>query len=247
MTLPLTTSLTKIQQQGFDFVDAYAMRQQLLQLDAQALDDWPAFSASWYNMPEDSYMADGGRYRRRRYATLRAEVQSLQAELQPHQPHYQSLIYNRLNGGVARYFVPIESTIMQGASMRALIGYGLRLFRQLVSPAAVHIEVHQFRIDANSLGEGKPTPEGMHRDGVDLVLVTLIDRVNVQSGTTTIHDLSGRQLASFTLTQALDTALVDDRQAMHGVTPIIPIEPGQAAFRDVLVVTYRTISTITQA
>lgn len=242
MTLPLSTSLTKIQQQGFDFVDADAMRQQLLQLNAHALDDWSAFSASWCNMPEDSYMADGGRYRRRRYATLRAEAQSLQAELQPHQPHYQSLIYNRLNGGVARHFAPIESFIMQGSSMGGLIGYGLRLFRQLLSPAAVHIEVHQFRIDANSLGEGKPTPEGVHRDGVDLVLVTLIDRVNVQSGTTAIHDLSGRQLASFTLTRALDTALVDDRQALHGVTPIIPIQPEQAAFRDVLVVTYKTMT-----
>lgn len=242
MTLPPTNSLAKIQQQGFDFVDAYAMRQQLLRFDARALDDWPAFSASWYNMPEDSYMADGGRYRRRRYATLRAEAQSLQAELQPHQPHYQSLIYNRLNGGVARHFAAIEPVIMQGASMRSLIAYGLRLFRQLVSEVAVHIEVHQFRIDAKSLGEGKPTPEGMHRDGVDLVLVTMIDRVNVQSGTTTIHDLQGQQLASFTLTQALDTALVDDRQAMHGVTPIIPIEPDQPAFRDVLVVTYRAIT-----
>ena len=39
---------------------------------------------------------------------------------------------------------------------------------------------------------GKPTPEGVHRDGVDFVIVVMIKRVNIDSGATTIYDLDNQ-------------------------------------------------------
>ncbi|WP_042696016.1 2OG-Fe dioxygenase family protein, partial [Azospirillum sp. B506] len=86
---------------------------------------------------------------------------------------------------------------------------------------------------------GRPTPEEMHRDGVDWVLVKLIRRENVSSGTTRIHDLAARPLGSFTLRHPLESAVVDDARVFHGVTPVEPIDPAIPAFRDVLVVTMR--------
>ena len=79
----------------------------------------------------------------------------------------------------------------------------------------------------------------MHRDGVDYVLVVLVDRSNIALGTTTIHGADGSLLGSFTLTQALDSALVDDARVFHGVTPVTPLDPGAPSHRDVLVVTFR--------
>ena len=105
-----------------------------------------------------------------------------------------------------------------------------------------HVEAHQFRIEARQGEQGKPTPEGMHRDGVDYVLVLLVNRRNIQSGTTTVHDLDKRTLGSFTLTDPLDSALVDDARCYHGVTPVEPENPAQPAYRDVLVVTFRKSS-----
>ena len=58
--------------------------------------------------------------------------------------------------------------------------------------------------------EGQPTPEGLHRDGVDYVLVLLVKRRNIASGTTTIHELDERAARRFTLTDPFDSALVDD-------------------------------------
>ena len=81
--------------------------------------------------------------------------------------------------------------------------------------------------------------EGVHRDGVDYVLVLLIQRHNIASGTTTIHAPDGRELGSFTLAAPFDAALVDDERVYHGVTPVEPIDPHQPAYRDVLVVTFR--------
>ena len=75
---------------------------------------------------------------------------------------------------------------------------------------------------------------------MDYVLVLLVDRRNIASGVTTIHNLMGRALGHFTLTDPCDAAIVDDARVAHGVTPVEPIDPSAPAYRDVLVVTFRT-------
>lgn len=222
---------------GYAFVEASEMRTALGRFGTLA--DWPAYAASWNDLHTDTYMADGGRYRRRRFGVWTAGPRG-KIERGAHQAHYQSLDYNTLNGGVERWFEPILPEVGDGASMRTILEYCRALFSRL-SPdvAAWHIEVHQFRIEARRGEQGKPTPEGLHRDGVDWVLVLMIDRRNIASGTTTIHDLAKRTLGSFTLTDPLDAALVDDSRCYHGVTPVEPENPAQPAYRDVLVVTFR--------
>ncbi len=229
--------IAKVEQSGFAFIPSESMQAWLLSRAADALLDWPAFASSWDDMPVDEYMADGGRYRRRRYAVLSASANEMKQE--PHQPHYQSLDYNTLNGGIAREFEPIQPQVMTGNTMQHILQFCLRTFNQLKANVNWHIEVHQFRIEAGDKILGKPTPEGIHRDGVDFVLVMMVRRQNISSGTTTMHDLTQKTLDSFTLTAPLDCALVNDNRCMHGVTPIEPIDASQAAFRDVLVVTFR--------
>ncbi len=224
----------KIRRDGFCFVAADEARQLL-----GAMPDWPAFEASWNDMPLDAYMADGGRYRRRRHATLSVAVGATVAQAEAHQPHYQSLDYNNLNGGIARHFEPIRADIIEGASMLALLSLCIRVFGGLLTGKRWHVEVHQFRIEAGAQHQAMPTPEGVHRDGVQYVVVLMVKRHNIAEGTTTIHDASGAQLTSFTLTQPLDMTLVDDERCMHGVTPVIPINPAKPAYRDVLVITFR--------
>jgi len=221
---------------GFAFVHAAEMRDLLT--SAGPLADWPAFAASWNTLELDRYMADGGRYRRRRHAVYAAHAGGAIVRA-PHQPHYQSRDYNALNGGIARWFEPVDETIGSGATMRAILRCSRGLFEGLAGARDWHVEVHQFRIEARQGEQGKPTPEGMHRDGVDYVLVLLVDRRNIASGTTTIHDLDKRMLGSFTLTDPLDSALVDDARCFHGVTPVEPENPALPAYRDVLVVTFR--------
>ncbi len=231
--------IQKVQQTGFGFVPSKSMQAWLLARSAHALADWQAFMQSWNDMPVDTYMADGGRYRRRRYATLSGKSDTGVITLEPHQPHYQSLDYNSLNGGIAREFEPILPAIVMGETMQSMLSFCLRTFNSLQASPYWHIEVHQFRIEAKSTEFGQPTPEGVHRDGVDFVLVMMVKRQNISSGTTTMHDLEKKTLDSFTLTEPLDCALVNDRRCMHGVTPIEPVDPSQPAYRDVLVITFR--------
>jgi hypothetical protein len=226
-----------IAQQGYAFVSGDEMRPLLSH--AGRLADWDAFSASWDGMSVDTYMADGGRYRRRRHAVF-AAAPGAPISRQPHQPHYQSVAYNPLHGGIERWFEPLPDAIAGGDSVGTILDFCRGLFERLEGARrAWHIELHQFRIEARAGEAGKPTPEGLHRDGVDYVLVLLIRRQNIKSGTTTIHDLERRLLGSFTLTRPFDAALVHDARVFHGVTPVEPVEPDEPAFRDVLVVTFR--------
>ncbi|MCU1383672.1 MAG: hypothetical protein JWL71_2369 [Acidobacteria bacterium] len=227
-----------IARDGYAFVHAAPMREYLTR--AGALSDWDAFADSWDRLELDRYMADGGRYRRRRHAVFVAgdEGSILRAS---HQPHYQSRDYNALNGGIARWFEPMEDAIGSGATMRAILAFSRRLFERLSPARAWHVEAHQFRIQAQRDEQGQPTPEGIHRDGVDYVLVLLVNRENVASGTTTVHALSGAELGAFTLAAPLDAALLDDARVAHGVTPIEPLDLDRPASRDVLVVTWRRV------
>jgi hypothetical protein len=224
-----------IRTDGYTFVTAPNLRGLLEQ--AGPMTDWAAFAASWDDLGPDTYMADGGRYRKRRHAVFAANGDGIVR--QPAQPHYQSRDYNTLNGGIERWFEPVTQAVGSGPSMTTILAFCRTLFG-MVSPArAWHVEIHQFRIEARRGQEGRPTPEGMHRDGVDYVLVLLVNRVNIASGMTSVHDLSGRSLGQFTLTEPLDAALVDDARVMHGVTPVEPLDPAEPGFRDVLVVTFR--------
>jgi hypothetical protein len=220
---------------GFTFVQAAYMKDLLV--SKGSLDDWPAFSASWNDLGPDTYMADGGRYRRRCHAAYAVNAGSITR--QPAQPHYQSRDYNSLNGGIERWFEPVTDTIGAGATMTTVLTFCRSLFASLLPAHTWHVEIHQFRIEARSGEVGRPTPEGIHRDGVDYVLVLLVNRVNIESGITTVHNHGGDALGKFTLTHAFDAALVDDARVLHGVTPVAPIDIAKPGYRDVLVVTFK--------
>ncbi|HWU77252.1 MAG TPA: 2OG-Fe dioxygenase family protein [Rhodanobacter sp.] len=230
-----------LQRDGFTFVKAEHMHDLLPMAE---LSDWSAFAGSWNDLAPDTYLAAQGRHRRRRHATFSIAADG-ELQREPHQPHYQSLQYNPLQGDIQRWFQPIRPALADGPSLRRVLQFAHQLFAGMVStPRRWHVEAHQFRIEARVDEPGEPTPEGVHRDGVDYVLVLLIDRSNIDRGTTTIHAGNGDDglLGSFTLTHPLDAALVDDARVCHGVTAVSAIDPTQPAHRDVLVVTFKAIA-----
>lgn len=226
-----------VRAQGFCFVQAEAMRSALQAVGT--LGDWDAFAASWETLAPDSYLEKTGRFRSRRHAVFSASADGSIGR-EPHQPHFQSVAYNPLQGDLERWFEPITDGVASGDSLRTVLRYAVDFFGPMAPDVARwRLEVHQFRIEARAEAAGEPTPEGVHRDGVDFVLVLMVDRRNIASGTTTIHSADGSELGSFTLTDSLDAALVDDSRVFHGVTAVTAIDPSLPSHRDVLVVTLK--------
>lgn len=240
---PEPTATEQLRQQlvrdGFAFVE-HARMQALLER-VGSLDDWDRFADSWGALEPDLYLARTGRERRRRHAVFTVAADG-RIERARHQPHYQSRHYNRLQGDIERWFAPVSDETGSSASLHTILEFARGFFGGIM-PAAARwkIEIHQFRIEASADRPGEPTPEGMHRDGVDYVLVLMVHRENVASGTTSIHDLHGSELGSFTLTRPFDAALVEDARVLHGITPVVPLDAALPAYRDVLVVTFSSL------
>jgi hypothetical protein len=141
---PLAGLTRAITRTGFAFVPVAAMRP--LVGAANVMSDWEAFTGSWNDLLPDVYLPDGHRYRRRRHATLSARAGDTAPRVEPHRPHYQSLDYNPLVGGIERWFEPIRAEIIAGPTMQHVVALGCRLFGALRPAMDWHIECHQFRI-----------------------------------------------------------------------------------------------------
>ena len=219
-----------LRRQGYAVLNAASVAA-LAQCDLTELN---AMVASWNDLPPDRYLKDGGRYRRRCHAS--SVVHGDQVQPVPHRAHWQPLEYNALHGGMQRWFDPVADATMSSPAWNALLRAVTRLCSQLKGEQPWYVEAHQFRIDTPD-GIGRPTPEGAHRDGVDLVAVFLVDRQGVKGGETRVFDAAGPNGQRFTLTEPWSLLLLDDERVIHESTPIQPI--GDAGHRDTLVITVR--------
>ncbi|MDI9333689.1 MAG: 2OG-Fe dioxygenase family protein [Cytophagales bacterium] len=201
-------------------------------------DELTPMQASWEAMPVDQYLKDGGRYRRRRHSSFTFENDAL--TLAPHRAHWQPLTYNALHGGMTRWFEPMPAHILALPAWQKLLTAFAKTANQLnaaFSVGAQYIEAHSFRIEAVEGGLGRPTPEGAHRDGVDLVGVFMVNRHNIKGGETRVFDARSSSGERFTLQEPWSLLLLDDAKVIHETTPIQPL--ATFGFRDTLVLTCR--------
>lgn len=217
---------------GFAVLDADGFAE-LTGLDATTLARW---SQAWDDLPPDRYLLDGGRYRRRRHGCFVVAADGVQPV--PHRPHWQSLDYNALHGGLERWFEPLPPALADDPAWAGLLRALAARAGALRGAQDWYVEAHPFRIDTTD-GIGRPTPEGAHRDGVDLVAVILVERRNIKGGETRVFDVRGPQGMRFTLDQPWSALLLDDERVIHESTPIQPLDAALPAHRDTLVLTFR--------
>jgi hypothetical protein len=219
-----------LQQQGYAVLGAA----QVAQLAGVALPDLLAWCPSWDTLPPDAYLRDGGRYRRRRHSCFVVTGDTV-AQV-PHRPHWQPVAYNALHGGLERHFEPMAAELVAQTPWSQLLAWLGAVCSGLKGRQPWFVEAHQFRIDTTD-GIGRPTPEGAHRDGVDLVAVFMVARTGVKGGETRVFEADGPNGQRFTLSEPWSLLLLDDARVIHESTPIQPLQEG--GHRDTLVVTLR--------
>ena len=201
----------------------------------QPLDELLALHRHWDSLPPDQHLKDGGRYRRRRHGCW--VIDGPQLTQAPHRAHWQSLDYNALHGGIERWFQPIEPAMAGAPAWRTLLSRLGHTASTLRGPKPWFVEAHPFRIDTTD-GIGRPTPEGAHRDGVDLVAVMFLGRHGIKGGESRVFEAEGPRGLRFTLTEPGSLLLMDDARVIHETTPIQP-DGVSVGHRDTLVVTLR--------
>ncbi|TAL24681.1 MAG: hypothetical protein EPO01_05235 [Aquabacterium sp.] len=222
----------RLQEEGFCVLPAQRVAE-VTGADPQRL---AALSELWDDLPPDNHLRDGGHYRFRRHGSF---VQDRDGGLQqvPHRAHWQPTTYNALHGGMERWFEPLAPQMARSPDFAALVsGLGRFFFGQRPAERRWFIEAHSFRIDTAE-GVGRPTPEGAHRDGVDFVVVILVNRHAIRGGETRVFQIAGAHGVRFTLREPWSALLLEDERVIHESTPIQP--DGEAGWRDTLVLTYR--------
>jgi len=195
----------------------------------------------WRHLETDTYMRDGGRYRRRRFGRFfflpaTGEITRLQ-----HAPVFQSMTVNGFAGGIQRDFAPLREATFDNACLLDLIRFDFACF-EVPLPAMLsepwEIWIHQIRIEVRGNGVGLPAPEGVHHDGHDFIAMHLIGRANVTGGRSIIYDNDQHELQAFLLEAPFDTIYADDHRVMHNVDPIRAADELAPAERDVLIIDF---------
>ena len=216
----------------------------LASVSSDALDgDWQDFASSWSNLRPDTYMADGGKYRFRRYSEFSVEGTTGASELLPHVAYKQEKTVNHLNGGIDRMYEPFEDSVVESSSLASVFRTASQYLEAARPGHTWKAQCFQNRILTSQNEVGQPAPEGVHRDGVDYVLTLFVDRVGADGGESSVCLSSDHtMLASTQLSEPGEYLFVDDHKLLHDVTGL-SLKPGHDhGYRDVLIAMFTDTS-----
>ncbi|MFE1173304.1 2OG-Fe dioxygenase family protein [Streptomyces sp. NPDC058773] len=200
-------------------------------------EEWARFATHWEGLSPDRYAAERGTCRLRRYGQFALTPATGELTQLPDTPFVQPDRSNPLYVDIDRHFDPLTDAFAADPLLHSIVALLGHIAGALDSATRWIAKVHPFRVVARAGGEGQPTPEGRHRDGVTLVSSLLVGRNNATGGRSSVFAPDGPELLSTTLAERASLLLSDDRRTLHDVSPIRPLDPSRPAHRDVLVTT----------
>lgn len=207
-------------------------------------EQWTDFADYWNRLTLDRFMGDGGTYRLRRYGQFEPDRDGRLRQL-PHSAYEQARCVNWLNGGIARVFDPLEPGFARNAVLHRILNTLTSIIDTAEGvPTRWNVKLHPYRILATTGIAGQPTPEGLHRDGVDYVVVMMVQRNNIVGGESIMTDVNREPLGRLTLDGPMHTMILNDALTLHAVTPVTARDPARPAYRDVLVIAFEKVRAV---
>jgi hypothetical protein len=197
--------------------------------------DLRTLHAEWDELPLDEAMPAGATFRHRRFGRLGVEIDGRGASLSPlqHTTFKQDATINPMHMGRERHFAPLSQQTLRLPVLHALIATDAGIAAAAAGIRSWIVNLHFVRIIARGDEAGLPTPEGRHRDGHLYVAMHLLGRSGCTGGESRVYR-GDEQVAKLTMTDVLDSLMVDDNRVSHEVTPIVP--DGGRGVRDMLLV-----------
>lgn len=187
----------------------------------------------WNDLDADAYLRDGGKYRERRYAEIKFDAASGTLTHVGETEFFQSTAYNAVNGG-SRRFKLIEESFLQSKLLQKILKHFASRFASALEAPSLELFLHQVRIIAEPGVNGLPTPEGIHKDGVDFSCQVLFGRHNLSGGESMIYNNDKEPLLATTMLDPLDFYCFKDPDIYHSVTPIHSADGVVRGTRDIL-------------
>lgn len=207
----------------FNCITSYA-------LDTISAVDVNKLKPFYNNLPVDPYIKDNYRFRRlSHFKVLEDGIVKL-----PHRAFYQAQAYNSLLGDVVREYQELEDELIKLEDFQKII---LEFFEycQLCSNYN-EVAVHQIRITADPEHVGNPAPEGIHRDGVDVIAIFSVNRERIEGGETHLYKSKKDKPVFTKILNPGEMLVCSDREFYH-FTSAINATSSQQGVRDVFVLT----------
>lgn len=181
-------------------------------------------------LPADPYLQENYRFRRlSRFQLVDNRLIKL-----PHSPLFQSQEYNPLLGDLVREYPELKEGLIELEEFQKIV----REFGDFcqINSTSNEIGVHQIRTTASLTQAGLPAPEGIHRDGVDVVGIFCVNREGIEGGITFLYPSPEENPTFSKILNGGEFLLFNDRQFFHFTNPIQALSP-QGGVRDVFVLT----------
>ncbi len=208
-----------LNEQGFAIIDIPPATEEIL--------------ASYDRCPLDEYMGNQTRYKRfSQYRLSPAEdTGGWQFKTLPHRSYTAFKEFNPVGGGFKRDYLPIEVDLSDHIR-HGIAGIGLD------DTEDWQINVHQNRTVATTEKPGLLTPEGVHHDGHEFVMIGILRRNNILGGETRLWKSKEAEEPFWVGTlQPGQAVLLDDRAIAHDVTDVLPADE-RGGHRDIFIVAF---------
>jgi hypothetical protein len=206
-----------LNEQGFAIIDLPTIPQEILD--------------SYDNCPHDPYMGNLTRYKRfSQYRMAWGDGSGWKFERLPHRDYTAFKKFNPVGGGIRRTYEPLE------VDFTPLINHGAE-FIGLDTSEDWQINVHQNRTIATPEKPGQLTPEGVHHDGHEYVMIAVLRRNSVDGGETRLWNPGEDTPFWRGVLDPGQAVLIDDRKIAHDVSDVLP-ENGQPGHRDILITAF---------
>jgi hypothetical protein len=148
---------------------------------------------------------------------------------------YQSSDLNNHNGGILRNYKNIDDVVLDNPYFKYYIELFIDKIRYEYKYTPKYLNVHQIRVIIDN-NNNTVVPEGIHRDGFNMIMIVCISRENIKGGINEVYKDSNNILNSTQLNPS-DAIIINDNKVLHNVTEINKLDINKKAWRDVFVFT----------
>lgn len=137
-----------------------------------------------------------------------------------------------------------EEDFIQSPALKAILQFDLEIALSIISSfELLEIDIHQFRVTA-SMGQHSPTTSGVHQDGYNLVFMHFVGSYNVHPVSSEVFSSDAEEslLYRIEMEAFMETFVVNDTACWHRASAVKQKNRKLPAWRDMLVVSFRRLT-----